>query len=51
MITHEVFETLPHEDAVPEGAKMIMMSTWAMKKKANGVHHARLNAHGWIRTS
>ena len=31
---------------VPEGAKVIS-STWAMKKKANGVHHACINARGF----
>ena len=31
---------------VPEGAKVIS-STWVMKKKANGVHHAHVNARGF----
>ena len=31
---------------VPRGAK-ILTSTWAMKKKANGVRRARLNGRGY----
>jgi hypothetical protein len=45
MLDHEVFQTVPREE-VPNGSK-ILTSTWAMKKKANGVHRARLNARGY----
>jgi hypothetical protein len=42
MINSNVFEVVPHKD-IPEGSK-ILTSTWAMKKKASGVYHARMNA-------
>jgi hypothetical protein len=42
MLDYKVFQTVPRDD-VPKGSK-IRTSTWAMKKKANGVHRARLNA-------
>jgi Reverse transcriptase (RNA-dependent DNA polymerase) len=42
MLKHKVFETVP-QDQVPYGAK-VLTSTWVMKKKANGMHRARLNA-------
>jgi len=42
---HKAFKAVPRED-VPEGAK-ILTSTWAMKKKANGMKRARLNAIGF----
>ena len=45
MIEHKVFEVVPTEE-IPKGAK-ILSSTWAMKKKASGVHRARLNARGY----
>jgi hypothetical protein len=45
LLDHEVFQTVPCEE-VPKGSK-ILMSTWAMKKKAYGVHRARLNARGY----
>ena len=45
MQKHKVWEAVPHE-ALPKGNK-IMTSTWAMKKKANGTYHARMNARGY----
>jgi hypothetical protein len=45
MLDHEVFQTIPRDD-VPRGSK-ILTSTWAMKKKSNGVYGARLNARGY----
>ena len=45
MVDHGVFEVVPTED-VPKDAK-VLSSTWAMKKKANGTHRARLNARGY----
>jgi hypothetical protein len=36
---------VPHE-AAPKGNK-VLTSTWAMKKKASGTYHARLNARGY----
>ena len=33
-------------DKVPADAK-VLTSTWAMKQKANGTKHARLNARGY----
>jgi uncharacterized membrane protein YheB (UPF0754 family) len=34
-------------EVVPEDATILLTSTWAMKKKANGTFHARLNARGF----
>jgi hypothetical protein len=45
MINYEVFQTVPHEE-VPKDSK-ILTSPWAMKKKANDVHRARLNTRGY----
>jgi hypothetical protein len=45
MLDHKVFQTIACEE-VPRGSK-ILTSTWAMKKNANGVHQARLNARGY----
>jgi hypothetical protein len=45
MLDHEVFQMVPRDD-LPRGSK-ILTSTWAMKKKVNGVHRARLNARGY----
>jgi hypothetical protein len=42
MLKHNVWKPVLRKD-VPEGAK-ILTSTWAMKKKANGTYHARMNA-------
>jgi hypothetical protein len=44
MVEHGVFKVVPKNE-MPEGAK-VLSSTWAMKKKANGTHRARLNARG-----
>jgi hypothetical protein len=45
MIKHEVFQPV-RIDTLPVGTKAID-STWAMKKKANGVYRARLAARGF----
>jgi hypothetical protein len=45
MVTHGAFKSVP-KDEVPIGAK-VLSSAWAMKKKANGTHRARLNARGY----
>ena len=45
MVEHEVFEPVP-PDKIPTGAK-ILTSTCAMKKKANGIFRAYLNACGY----
>jgi Reverse transcriptase (RNA-dependent DNA polymerase) len=45
MVKNKVWEAVP-KSSVPKGAK-ILTSTWAMKKKASGVYHARLNARGY----
>jgi Reverse transcriptase (RNA-dependent DNA polymerase) len=42
MIKNKVWKAVP-KTSVPKGAT-ILTSTWAMKKKASGVYHARLNA-------
>jgi hypothetical protein len=42
MDTHGAFKIVP-KDEVPIGAN-VLSSAWAMKKKANGTHRARLNA-------
>ena len=45
MIKHKVFEVTPC-NKVPKDA-MVLTSTWAMKKKANGTHRACLNVRGF----
>jgi hypothetical protein len=45
MLMHNVWKPVLRKD-VPEGAKISMLS-WAMKKKANGTYHARMNAKGY----
>jgi hypothetical protein len=45
MLNHKVFQTVPRDDIL-KGSKILTL-TWAMKKKANGVHRARLNARGY----
>jgi hypothetical protein len=45
MVDYSVFEPVPRS-GLPDGAK-ILTSTWAMKKKANGVFRARLTARGY----
>ena len=45
MVKNTVFEAKKPEE-VPDDAKIIT-STWAMKKKSNGVYRARLNARGY----
>ena len=45
MLDHNVWKPVPIED-VPKDAK-ILSSTWAMKKKSNGVYRARVNARGY----
>jgi hypothetical protein len=45
MLKHEVFEVVDIKN-VPDDAT-ILTSTWAMKKKANGTFHARLNTRGF----
>jgi hypothetical protein len=45
MLKHKVWEAVPRK-AIPKGNK-ILTSTWAMKKKASGTYHARLNARGY----
>ncbi len=41
MLKNEVFEAV-EKSKLPNGAKVIN-STWAFKKKSNGVFHSRLN--------
>jgi hypothetical protein len=38
MVDHEVFEVVTRK-GIPKDAK-VLTSTWAMKKKASGVHRA-----------
>lgn len=45
MVKHKVWEAV-ERNSVPKGAKIIT-STWAMKKKSNGVFRARLAARGF----
>jgi hypothetical protein len=45
MLKHNVWKPVLRKD-VPEGAKILTL-TWAMKKKANGTYHARMNARGY----
>eukprot|EP00957_Ditylum_brightwellii_P040861 3092645-Ditylum_brightwellii.AAC.1 len=45
MEKHKVFKPVPRIK-LPMNAKVII-STWAMKKKANGTYRARLNARGY----
>ena len=45
MQKHNVWEPVSRS-SLPEGTKPLT-STWAMKKKANGKHRARLNARGF----
>jgi hypothetical protein len=45
MVKRQVWRTELKKD-VPKGAK-ILTSTWAMKKKVNGIYRARLNAIGY----
>jgi hypothetical protein len=45
IMSKEVFEPVPIEN-VPKDAK-VLTSTWAMKKKANGVYRARITARGY----
>ncbi|KAL7573927.1 hypothetical protein ACA910_001939 [Epithemia clementina (nom. ined.)] len=45
MIANNVFIPCPRSE-VPPGSK-ILTSTWAMKKKANGVYRGRINAKGF----
>ena len=45
MMKHKVWEPVPIE-SVPKDLK-ILTSTWAMKKKVNGMYRARMNAHGY----
>jgi hypothetical protein len=45
MADYSVFKPVPRS-SLPDGAK-ILTSTWAMKKKANGVFGARLTARGY----
>jgi hypothetical protein len=45
MLKHNMWKPVLRKD-VPEGTK-ILMSTWAMKKKANGTYCARMNARGY----
>jgi hypothetical protein len=45
MVKHRVWQAILIKD-IPQAVK-IMTSTWAMKKKANGTFHARLNARGY----
>ncbi|KAL7563155.1 hypothetical protein ACA910_014434 [Epithemia clementina (nom. ined.)] len=45
MINNNVFIPCPKSE-VPAGSK-ILTSTWAMKKKANGVYRGRINAKGF----
>jgi hypothetical protein len=45
MIKNKVWKAVP-KTSVPKEAT-ILTSTWAMKKKASGVYHARLNARGY----
>jgi hypothetical protein len=40
-----VWSPVPKSE-VPQGAK-ILTSTWAMKKKSNGIYRARRNARGF----
>ena len=42
---YQVFKEVPRS-SIPDDAK-VLTSTWAMKKKANGVYRARLNARGY----
>jgi hypothetical protein len=45
MLKHNMWKPVLRKD-VPEGTKILML-TWAMKKKANGTYHARMNARGY----
>jgi hypothetical protein len=45
MVESGAWMAVPKE-SVPQGEK-ILTSTWAMKKKSNGVYRARLNARGY----
>jgi Reverse transcriptase (RNA-dependent DNA polymerase) len=45
MMKHKVFVPV-RKESLPPGTKLID-STWAMKKKANGTHRARLAARGF----
>jgi hypothetical protein len=45
MLKHNMWKPVLRKD-VPEGTK-ILMSTWAMKKKANVTYCARMNARGY----
>jgi hypothetical protein len=45
MLKHNVWKPVLRKDVL-EGAK-ILTSTWAMKKKANGTYHVRMNARGY----
>jgi hypothetical protein len=45
MIKNKVWKAVP-KASVPKEAT-ILTSTWAMKKKASGVYHVRLNARGY----
>ena len=45
MVERGVFEPV-QKTKIPENAKVVT-STWAMKKKSNGVHRARINARGF----
>ena len=45
MLKHNVWPPVK-KDEVPKHAK-VLSTTWAMKKKASGVHGARINARGF----
>jgi Reverse transcriptase (RNA-dependent DNA polymerase) len=45
MLKHKVQKVVKHQD-VPKGA-LLLTSTWAMKKKADGTCHARMTGHGY----
>ena len=45
MVRYKVFQEV-ERNKVPIGSK-ILSSTWAMKKKSNGVRRARINARGY----
>ena len=45
MVQHTTWKS-KHIDKVPPNAK-ILSSTWAMKKKANGIYQACINTRGF----
>ena len=46
MVKSNVFKVVDRRD-LPDGATVLLSSTWAMKKKSNGTYRARLNARGF----